>query len=942
MITNKGKINFQSYVHATKNYILFETEATDEEINYNWSWNPLKAISPRAGAAVTHPSNLADYTSRPNPAVQLIKENDYNFSVQELVAGLSYVVAWKEIKTDSKRRIVITVSQEKTSAVAIAVAKQTIDECLNTPVATLENTHKQWWHDYYPMSFISFPESKFESFYWAQIYKFACLTRPDKFIVDLQGPWARDNTPWPAIWMNLNTQLSYSWLFAGNRSDFSKPLWKAFNDNIVNLQNNVHNTEWRSEAIVMGRSTSYHLKSFLSPTSAESNQYEVGNMTWLLFYYWQYCIYNNRIEELKDKFFPLLKKSIAYYSFIRTKGADGKYHLPLTASPEYLPAEDCNYDLACLRWGLETLLDINRKYNLNDNKEAHWEDFLNNLIDYPVDASRGYMIGKGVNLTSSHRHYSHLMMIYPFYTIHWEQEANQSLIAKSINNWQSQTGALQGYSFTGSSAMYSSMGDGTRAVKQLQSLLEKYIQPNTLYKESGPVIETPLAAVASLHDLYLQSWGGKIRLFHGVPSNWAEASFINLRAEGAFVVSASRANGKTVFVQIESEKGGVCRLQTGMSLNNLQLIKLGAGSSDFTTLDSETGLIEFDTAAGDVFQITVSNLPQVLPAALPHSPAEATPYGVNSGPDISLLGMTLPSEIQITVQNPIASLSPEFIPQGAVKTNLTWQSSNENVVKVKNGILTPCSRGEAIVSATTADGEHTAQCRVNVMDDFQAYERVSLADTYVRNGSYGNDNYSTESLVVIKKDDAGYDRSGYFKFSIADLDKTSSGLVNTKVAVNVNVSSSGLTANTAEIYFYAVPTTSWMEKTISFNNRPANGVLLQQIPGFVAPSFFDPQKYMLIDLTQYALNEYAKGNKEISLSVTQSQRASGGAGTVNLASKENLDFNLHPTLTVLKYGVNTAIERLKDESVQVFPLIAREWVYVKSDFSAPLEIRNVN
>lgn len=84
----------------------------------------------------------------------------------------------------------------------------------------------------------------------------------------------------------------------------------------------------------------------------------------------------------------------------------------------------------------------------------------------------------------------------------------------------------------------------------------------------------------------------------------------------------------------------------------------------------------------------------------------------------------MPPEIQITAQNTIVSLSPEFIPQGAAKTNLTWQSSNENVVKVKNGVLTPFAKGEAVVIARTADDEHTAQCVVKVMDDFSSF--VSL------------------------------------------------------------------------------------------------------------------------------------------------------------------------------------------------------------------------
>ena len=64
-----------------------------------------------------------------------------------------------------------------------------------------------------------------------------------------------------------------------------------------------------------------------------------------------------------------------------------------------------------------------------------------------------------------------------------------------------------------------------------------------MYVESGgrnPVLETPLSAAASIMELLLQSWGGKIRVFPAVPEDWNDASFDQLRAQGGFLVSASR------------------------------------------------------------------------------------------------------------------------------------------------------------------------------------------------------------------------------------------------------------------------------------------------------------------------------------------------------------------------------------------------------------------
>lgn len=83
-----------------------------------------------------------------------------------------------------------------------------------------------------------------------------------------------------------------------------------------------------------------------------------------------------------------------------------------------------------------------------------------------------------------------------------------------------------------------------------------------MYREAGPVIETPLSAVQSIHDIILQSWGGKIRIFPAVPDAWQDIAFDGLLTEGAFKVTASRKAGKTEFIQVKSLAGEPCIIVT--------------------------------------------------------------------------------------------------------------------------------------------------------------------------------------------------------------------------------------------------------------------------------------------------------------------------------------------------------------------------------------------
>lgn len=60
--------------------------------------------------------------------------------------------------------------------------------------------------------------------------------------------------------------------------------------------------------------------------------------------------------------------------------------------------------------------------------------------------------------------------------------------------------------------------------------------------------------------MLLQSHTGIIRVFPAVPDSWQDVSFRNLRAQGAFLVSAEKRDGRVVSVEIRSEKGGELQL----------------------------------------------------------------------------------------------------------------------------------------------------------------------------------------------------------------------------------------------------------------------------------------------------------------------------------------------------------------------------------------------
>lgn len=568
IVTDKGTIKWRTLTLSETDVIVFETNSTGEEKNFTWQWKLEVSISSRTRFSKDFPT-----TYNANPAPSNGNENGVTYSRQTMLAGGDYTTAWKEKLHGNVRTFYISIGYSQTKS-SVNETVQMVDDVLRNNLQELIAAHRQWWHHYYPESFISLPDARMESFYWIQQYKLASATREGKPPIDLMGPWFR-YTPWPGYWFNLNLELTYSPLFTANRLSLATTLIKMIDDAKENLIKNAP-SKYQYNAAAAGRAGGRDMvvpvKVFPQlDTSASPSQLELGDLTWCLYYYWMQYRYSMD-EHIKESLFPILKRSINYYLDVMKKGEDGKWHLPYTYSPEYPGGitRDCNYDLSLFRWGCEKLL----KMNPDDSLAATWEDVLQNLTDFPAD-STGLRIGRDVAFSQSHRHFSHLLMIYPLHLMNWDQPGNRALIKKSLEHWHSFEGALQGYSFTGGASVYATMGDGNMALNYLNQLLDQFVKPNTMYLETGPVIETPLAAAASIQELLIQSWGEKIRIFPAVPDQWKDVAFKNLRTERAFLISALRKDGQTKWVSIKSLTGSSCIIHP--DINGVVKIK---GSSE--------------------------------------------------------------------------------------------------------------------------------------------------------------------------------------------------------------------------------------------------------------------------------------------------------------------------------------------------------------------------
>ncbi len=621
--TDKGTLRFRSLIHSDAMALFTDLETTGDEKVAKFAWEALPAVD----RANKQPADKA------NPAPTLDTRDGIALCTQPRFAGGAFATAWSETASDNGRRVVLSIADTFPGTTAGQDVLATVKNNQSADFPALLAAHRAWWHAFYPKSFVSIPDPRAESFYWIQLYKLASASRPDRVPVDLLGPWYR-STGWPRIWWNLNIQTLYLPVYTGNHLELGESFTNFLDKKRANFFRNAKEIWKFDDCATVPHTTDYEgLRG--DGTCAPDGYINPGDFTWALHNYYLHYRYSMDESMVTDQsahgFYPLLRGSINLYLKILKPGADNKLHLPVLHSPEYGNDADNNYNLSLLRWGCQTLIGLNRRYHLNDPLATTWQDTLDKLVAYPVD-DKGLRIGATVSFTSSHRHWSHMLMIHPLHIMTDDQPENRELITRSIKHWLTvdKSREVYGWSRASAASLYATLGDGDNAIDQIHRHMAdtRFVRPNTQYIEGDPVIECSIVLNRSLQDMLLQSWGNKINVFPAVPTAWDAAVFHDLRAEGAFLVSAERKAGKTRWVRVASLAGEPCRIKPGIEGE----VKAVASGQPVALKALGDGLYELGLAKGqEALLYAGDTLPTASIAPLPAAAGDGNTWGLKRG-----------------------------------------------------------------------------------------------------------------------------------------------------------------------------------------------------------------------------------------------------------------------------------------------------------------------
>ncbi|MCF7975207.1 MAG: hypothetical protein K9N55_15440 [Phycisphaerae bacterium] len=619
--TDRGRITFRSLIH-TKDMVLFiDVHATGDEREAAFSWNAHLCQDAR---------NAKQFNDPPNPPAVSDVMAPMATCTQPRFAGGEFATAWTALPIDEGRRIILSIADSFPGHTARDQAVRTVEKAVSTDFTALLESHRAWWHDFYPKSMVSVPDPKLESFYWIQFYKLASASRPHLVPVDLLGPWYR-STSWPRIWWNLNIETLYLPVYTGNRLELGESFTNFMDAKRANFYKNAKAIWGFDGCATVSHTTDY--EGLRGDGSCAPDSYiNPGDFTWALHNYYLHYRYSMDHSMVTDQsthaFYPLLRDSINLYLKLLKTRADGKLHLPILHSPEYGDDADNNYNLSLLRWGCQTLIDLNARYDLQDPLIPTWTQTLNDLVPYPVD-DNGLRLGATISITKSHRHWSHILMVHPLHIMTGDQPEDRALLNKSVLHWLTvdNSRGINGWSRAAAASLYATLGDGDNALTQIHGHMAdaRFVRPNTMYIEGSPVIECSIVLNRSLQDMLLQSWGRKIAVFPAMPTSWDEAVFHDLRAEGAFLVSAERREGHTAWVRIKSLAGEPCRVQPGLTGKATILIN----GKRMVIAPSADGIYDLPLAKDDEALLFSGNtVPMTVIRPIEADPGAHNPYGL--------------------------------------------------------------------------------------------------------------------------------------------------------------------------------------------------------------------------------------------------------------------------------------------------------------------------
>ncbi len=393
---------------------------------------------------------------------------------------------------------------------------------------------------------------------------------------NLQGIWSDSLRPvWSSNWtININTEMNYWPAGICNLTECFEPLLcmleqisNAGEETAINyfdcrgwVAN--HNVDlWRHTEPVSGM--------------AKYAFWPMGGI-WLCVQIFDYFKYTADKELLAKRIYPIMQGAITFSLDWLEKGKDGRYHTPISTSPENTfqdrDGQECAISYSSTM-DVSLLKELFKNYIHASNILGIEDDLLKNvkkiallLPDFQV--GRNGQIQEWIEdfkeVDPAHRHFSALVGFYPGTIINtYDTPELMNGVKTFLQRRLSHGGGHIGWSCAWLIHFFARLEDGNTALLFLNDLLTKSSYDN-LFDLHPPLgenegerevfqIDGNLGAASGIANMLLRScYDGMIELLPALPTLWETGEVTGLLAEGGITVDIKWESGKLAKVRFSA------------------------------------------------------------------------------------------------------------------------------------------------------------------------------------------------------------------------------------------------------------------------------------------------------------------------------------------------------------------------------------------------------
>ncbi|HVX67599.1 MAG TPA: hypothetical protein VHA11_13390, partial [Bryobacteraceae bacterium] len=505
---------------------------------------------------------------------------------------------------------------------AAAHAREQAGRFAAASVAQLRQASERAWAGFWSKSAVELANRNLEELWYRNQYFLACCLKPGKVAPGLFGNWTSGEigTAWHGDYhMNYNTQQVWWGVFSSNHAEQHEPYTRL-------VEKLMPMAEWNAR-VQFGLPgayfphSAYPVPSDVNPYPVAPWGYEICETPWTVqSLWWQYRYTLD--ESYLRRVYPILRAAAEFIAAFVSKGDDGKYHVIPTVSPEnwgctvdFRLNKDCIIDLALIEFLLEAVLEGSRTLGLDADSRPRWDDVLRNLAPYPAGDGPWGKVWLDVRDAPFEHVYNVPVTLAPVFPgervgvgLRTEMLDTARRTARTVRLeggndlvWQPLARARLGMldlAWFEREVQYCMLPLGV-ANDRLRQIGGRYSDRTDYdYMMRMGVWTENLALPAVLNECLLQSYAGVLHLFPNT-RGLGPARFHNLRAVGAFLVSAAWDGKAVSAVALTSEKGAPARVRNPWAPRKAEVRAAGA----LVPSTEREGILEFATRPGAAYTV---------------------------------------------------------------------------------------------------------------------------------------------------------------------------------------------------------------------------------------------------------------------------------------------------------------------------------------------------